>query len=104
MIEVIVRHMGSETELARIEIENVSTTDDGLYGNYSVRFGVNKVGGVGLHRRGVLHFPRTKYNVLALLIQALSTLDPQDLEFTEPWDERDPLQKLRELGRRWWRS
>lgn len=92
MIEVIIRHVGSEVELARIEIENVSVSDDS--GDYSVRFGVHKGEGLGFHQRGIFGFPRTKYNVLALLLQALNTLEPRELEFVGEWDKRPPIQKL----------
>lgn len=92
MIEVIVRHVGSEVEIARIEIENVSLSGDS--GDYSVRFGVHKGEGLGLHQRGIYGFPRTKYNVLALLLQALNTLEPRELEFVGEWDERPPLVSL----------
>jgi len=80
MIEVIIRHQGTEVELGRIEIENVSDDGAAEFGNYSVRFGVERIGSVGVHQRGILNFPRTKYNVLALLLQALNTLDPPELE------------------------
>lgn len=87
VIEVIIRHKGSEVELGRIEIENVS--GDGEFGNYSVRFGVDRIKAVGLHRRAMLNFPRTKYNVLGLLLQALNTLEPAEMEFEKPWEDRD---------------
>jgi hypothetical protein len=92
-IEVIVRHKGSNTELAHIEIENVSEGSNDL-GDYSVRFGVHKGEGLGLHQRGIMGFPRRKYNVLALLLQALNTLEPAELEFVGEWDTRPPLQDL----------
>lgn len=103
MIEVIIRHAGSEVELGRIEIENVDTQPLAEYASYSVRFGVEKIGAVGIHQRGILHFPRQKYNVLALLLQALNTLSEDELKFVGDWEERDPMAKLKELGRRWWR-
>lgn len=78
MIEVIIRHKGSKAELGRIEIENVGGTED--EGDYSVRFGVERIKAVGIHRRGFLSFPRKKYNVMALLLQALNTLEPDELE------------------------
>lgn len=78
MIEVIIRHKGSKAELGRIEIENVGGTED--EGDYSIRFGVERIAAVGVHRRGIFAFPRRKYNVLALLRQALSTLELDELE------------------------
>ena len=79
MIEVIIRHAGSEVELGRIEIENLETGDE-EFGNYSVRFGVDRNEAVGLHQRAMLNFPRDQYNVLGLLLQALNTLEPGELE------------------------
>lgn len=86
MIEVIIRHAGSERELGRIEIENVSDSA-GEYGDYSIRFAVDKIRAVGIHQRGLHGFPRTKYNVLALLLQALNTLLPDELKFDGEWEE-----------------
>lgn len=80
MIEVIIRHKASKVELGRIDIENVSDDGAGDFANYSVRFGVERLGAIGVHQRGISQFPRTKYNVLALLLQALNTLEPSDLE------------------------
>lgn len=85
MIEVIIRHVGSNTELAKIEIENVSD-EAGEYGNYSVRFGVEKGRSVGIHQRGLIGFPRTKYNVFGLVLQALLSLDPRELEWDGEWE------------------
>jgi hypothetical protein len=91
MIEVIIRDKGSEIELGRIEIENISAGLD--HANYSVRFAVERVKGVGIHQRGILNFPRKKYNVLALLLQALNTLDPSDLELDGNIGEGLPRRK-----------
>jgi hypothetical protein len=81
MIEVIIRVKDAvdQPALARIEIENVSG-DDFVLADYSVRFGVDKTAEVGLHQRAIYGFPRKKYNVLALLRQALLSLEPEDLE------------------------
>lgn len=95
MIEVIIRHAGSEAELGRITIENVSD-EAGEFGNYSVKFGVEKVASVGVHQRGLVNFPRTKYNVLGLLLQALNTLEPRELEL-EGWNEEQSTPRLRAL-------
>lgn len=92
-IEVVIRHKGSKVELAHIEIENLSVSG-GEYGDYSVRFGVHKGEGLGLHQRGIFGFPRRKYNVLALLLQALNTLEPRELEFVGEWDTRTPIKDL----------
>ena len=102
MLEVIVRHTESKAELAKITIENVSDDGDGEFANYSVRFGVEKGQSVGIHQRGILNFPRKKYNVFALLLQALNTIDPSELEFDGDWDMRHKPQVLKELRRRFW--
>lgn len=97
-IEVIVRHKGTEIELARIEIENVGI--DGEHGDYSVRLLVHKGKGTGVHQRGITSFPRTKYNVLALLLQALNTLTPDELEYMGDWDKRPPIRDLPPLPKK----
>lgn len=89
MIEVIIRHKGTEVELGRIDIENVSD-EAGEFGNYSVRFGVERIGSVGVHQRSLINFPRTKYNVLGLVLQALNTLEPRELELDGSPGERRP--------------
>ena len=78
MIEVIIRIKGGK-ELGKITIENL-VGEDTEYAEYSVRFGVDKAMGVGLHQRGIWGFPRRQYNVLALLLQALNTLEPEELK------------------------
>jgi hypothetical protein len=103
MLEVIIRHTGSQAELAKITIENVSDDGDGEFANYSVRFGVEKGRSVGLHQRGLLNFPRKKYNVFALLLQALNTLDPSELEFDGEWDQRTHPSVLKLLRSRLWK-
>lgn len=97
-IEVIVRHKGTEIELARIEIENVGSDDE--YGDYSVRLLAHKGQGTGVHQRGITSFPRRKYNVLALLLQALNTLTPAELEFVGEWDKRPPIADLPPLPKK----
>ena len=97
-IEVIVRHKGTEIELARLEIENVGLEDE--YGDYSVRLLVHKGQGTGVHQRGITNFPRKKYNVLALLLQALNTLEPSELEYVGDWDTRPSLQELPPLKKK----
>lgn len=102
VIEVIVRHVGSGAELAKVTIENL-TEGDGDLADYSVRFGVEKGRSVGVHQRGVFAFPRKKYNVLALLLQALNTLDPRELEWDGEWDQRSKPSHIKELRSRLWR-
>jgi hypothetical protein len=78
MIEVIIRKAGGK-ELGKITIENV-TEGNGEHADYSVRFGIDKARAVGLHQRAIYAFPRRQYNVLALLLQALNTLEPDELK------------------------
>lgn len=77
MIEVRITHDGEEIGL--IQIERVG---DRLGGDadYSIKFGVERIASVGTHRRAMLAFPRRQYNVLALLRQALNTLEPDELK------------------------
>lgn len=93
MIEVVIRHKESGAELGRIEIENVTEDGQAEFANYSVRFGVERIKGVGLHRRGMLNFPRKKYNVLGLLFQALNTLEQEEMELEGEFHER-PLKSI----------
>lgn len=79
MIEVKLTSRDGKLELGRIRIENQEVHEDGT-ADYSVQFAVDRVGAVGLHQRSIRHFPRDKYNVLALLRQALETLDPKELK------------------------
>lgn len=78
MIEVIIREKGSSEELAHIEIENLSGDVD--YADYAIKVATEKGKSVGVHKRGLVNFPRKKYNVLALLLQALNSFEPRDLE------------------------
>ena len=100
MIEVIIRHKGSGVELGRIDIENLTEDADADVADYSVRFGVERIGSVGVHQRGVLAFPRKKYNVLALLRQALATLEPNELELEGDFEKRT-YKKHNMLGLPW---
>lgn len=87
MIVVTLQVEPGEYEIGRIEIENVQVNEDGT-ADYAIRFGVEKIAGVGMHTRAIFGFPREKYNVLALLRQALETLEPEDLELNGSWENR----------------
>lgn len=94
MIEVRITAKGGDLELARIKIENVG--GDSEHGNYSVEFAVNRaLGAVGLHRRSFDNFPRQKYNALALLRQALMTLDEKELELEDGVGSADLAREVR---------
>lgn len=96
MIEVVIRHKESGGEIGRIEIENVS--GPGEVADYAVKFGVDRITSVGLHKRPILGFPRTKYNVLALVLQALNTLDPRELELDHDAPASDLSRKAIKVG------
>ena len=98
MIDVIIMHRESNTELGRIIIENVSTQEDEAEGSYSVRFAVDRCGAVGVHQRGISHFPRLRYNVLALLLQALNTLDESELKLTDGTRSSNLARRFRGIG------
>lgn len=87
VIIVTIKHAESGALLGEIKIENVSASAGDL-GDYSVRFGVEKIGAVGVHQRGIMNFPRTKFNVLALLRQALATLEEDELSLTGDYAQR----------------
>lgn len=98
MIEVLIRHLGSDTELGRITIEKVS---DGItdHADYSIRFSVDRHMGVGIHQRGIHSFPRTEFNVFALLLQALNTLEPDELKLDGQIDPGSIRRKMLGWGR-----
>jgi hypothetical protein len=79
MIEVIIRIKDAVNTpaLAKITIERVN--DDPALGDYSVRFGVESTESVSLRQRALLAFPYRRYNVLALVLQALRTLEHDEL-------------------------
>lgn len=91
MIEVTIRKTDSDHNpvLARITIENL-TQGDGETADYSIRFGVEKSDAVGLHQRAIYGFPRKRYNALALVRQALNTLEPEELILGGDLNEADP--------------
>ena len=98
MIEVIIRHKGSKTELGRIEIENTELGDTEL-GTYAVRFAVDRIAEVGLHNRAIHNFPRLKFNVLALLRQALATLEEEELKLPDETSASDLARQVRGIGK-----
>lgn len=86
MIQVLMTDTETGRELARVEIEQLGA-GDGQHADYSVRFASTKGFSVTLHQRGVLNFPYRQYNALALLLQALKTLDEGDLAYDSSWDD-----------------
>src|SRR3954454_7002618 len=90
----------AETELARIEIRNIRKIGD--ISNYSVKYAVERGMAVGIHQRGIDEFPRLRYNVLALVLQALNTLSPKELELEDDFNPDEapvPTDLARRLGR-----
>lgn len=96
MIEVIIKH--DNREIGRITIENM-TKGDTNEADYSVRFGVDKIAEVTASRRAVWFFPRKEYNVLALLLQALKTLEPEELKL-----KGDLGYESSSKGKSWWKG
>lgn len=96
MIEVIIRHQGTQQELGRITIENTGGTEE--LGDYAIKFGVEKIASVGIHTRGIWGFPRLQYNVLALLKQALDSLDEDELRLKGGASSSDLARRFRRIG------
>lgn len=98
MIEVVIRNGATGQELARVHIRNLETeyTDEADYG---VKFVVERGSAVGLHRRRIFSFPRRKYNALALLRQALETLEPEELELERDFNPDEPTDRAPDLAR-----
>ena len=95
MIKVIL--IGEEGELGKITLEKITDHPDGS-ADYSARFAVDRVGAVGIHQRRLDNFPRLEYNVLALLLQALNTLDESELRLEDGISPSDMARQVRGLG------
>lgn len=65
------------TELATIRLEWIENIDQN-WSRYTAEFAIERVGAVGLHRR-VITFEHSRFNVLGLIQNAISALDPEDL-------------------------
>lgn len=79
MIEVTITTRAGQVELGKIRITNVSEPSDSELADYSVQFAIDRNGAVGIHQRPIRGFPRTKANVLGLLLAALLTLSEDEL-------------------------
>lgn len=77
-------------EIALIRITNLEDSDDPEFGNYSIEFGVDTAEGFAVYQRSIEAFPRRKYNALALLRQALNTLDEKELRLDGDIDSPRP--------------
>lgn len=94
MIEVHIMSKGGTHELGVIRITNMEESGDPEYGSYSVEFGVDTAAGFAIYQRSIYAFPRKRFNVLALLKQALETLDEKELSLdgdpdNQPCSPRD---------------
>ena len=102
MIEVFVKKDGQQ--IARIQIENITNKEDlkDGFGDYEVKFAVERGNAVSMHRRLIFGFPRKRYNVLALVRQALHTLEERELYLERDFDpDEAPVSPdlARRLGR-----
>ena len=101
MIEVIIK--SGRKELGRIKIEHLSGSE-ATFGDYSIQFGVDTGEGFAVYQRSVDHFPRKRYNVLALLRIALSALEEKELTLDADPDQdaTSPSNLARGLPRSLW--
>lgn len=90
-------------ELAVIRITNLEDSSDPEYGNYSIEFGVDTVDGWAIYQRSIESFPRRKYNTLALIRQALNTLEEKELRLDGDIDAPRPQGDARSSRRLAWR-
>lgn len=93
MIEVTISD--EDGELGKITLEKTANHPDHT-SDYSARFAVDRVGAVGIHQRHLDNFPRMQYNVLALLLQALNSLDESELRLED--DPYSPDMDRQERG------
>lgn len=74
--------------LSQMQIENIEWDNDEKwpeYGDYSVQV-VTDQGDISFQQRSFKNFPRLKYNVWALILQALATFNHKDLVLGEDHD------------------
>lgn len=88
MIDVYVCINGEP--LAQIEIQNISSSDDLEYSDYTVRYAVDRGSALGTHSRLIHGFPRKRYNAFALIAVALNTLSQKELELERDFDPDSP--------------
>lgn len=95
MIEVSVKIKGRH-EIARMRIENLEEGDDSNFGNYAVEIAVDNCNGeMKILQRSFFHFPRTKLNALALILQALNTLEEKEFYLEPSTDSSDLARRQR---------
>jgi hypothetical protein len=71
---------GDISELGEIRITRTDTEQDEQEAGYVAEIAVERCGEVGFHTRTVVGFPRTKTNVLGLVLAVLLKLDQTELE------------------------
>lgn len=101
MIEVDIKLDGKTIGNIKI-IRQPSPERGNQFGDYEVRYVIERGEATGLHKRFILHFPRKQYNVFALLLQALNTLNEKDLKLERDFDpDKAPVSTdvARRLGR-----
>lgn len=90
---ILVTITSGDHELGLVRITNLEDSDDPEYGNYSIELGVDTAAGFAVYQRSIESFPRKKFNALALLRQALNTLEEKELrldgDITAPRSPRD---------------
>lgn len=86
MIEVSIK--SGDYEVALIRITNLEDSLDPELGNYSIEFGVDTIAGFAVYQRSIEAFPRKKFNALALVRQALMTLEEKELSLDGDPDHR----------------
>jgi hypothetical protein len=79
VIEVKITCKGSDLGLVRIS--NIDMNKDGT-ADYVVEIIVERGDSIGIHNRVIHSFPRSEYNVLGLLKQALETLSEEEFRFS----------------------
>jgi hypothetical protein len=98
LIEVDIRLNGEP--LGHIKILNV-TERVTEFADYKVEFRVERGTALGAHKRMIYGFPRKQYNVFALILQALNTLNEKDLKLERDFDPDQaivPADMARRLG------
>lgn len=99
MIEVDIKLNGEL--LGHIKIVNM-TKKVTEFADYKIEFRVERGTAIGAHRRMIYGFPRKYYNVFALVLQALNTLNEKDLKLERDFDPDEatvPADVARRLGR-----
>lgn len=93
MIEVSILHDGAE--IGRMRFVKIKG-DSEILNDYYVEFGVERLGpdrSVGTYVRGIRHF-RLQHNALALILEALSELDLEELKLDQPTSSSDLAGRL----------